>query len=191
MINLETLQKNIENAQTKKVQINSIKPWKGNDRIITQSEILSLVKDIEPFGQISPVIVYIKDNEIRKGNRTWHALKHLKKKIIEVKFIDFGCIEIANAYGIVDNKSFESGKWNNELLYTTLTSERMKPYLELTGFSPDEIKDLDFSSNKKLKNTNTDKNVFTLTMKNIDNRIKFIIQLKKWLLSINMDGDIK
>jgi hypothetical protein len=190
MINLENLQKNIEKAQVKKVLINSIKPWDNNTRIITQSAILSLARDIEPFGQISPVIVYIKDNKIRKGNRTWYALKQLKKNIIEVKFIDFMSIEIANAYGIVDNKSFESGKWDNNLLCTMLKDENMKPYLGMTGFSPDEIKDIDFS-NKIKKNIDIDKNVFTLTMKNIDSRLKFIIQLKRWLNSIGVNGEVK
>jgi hypothetical protein len=190
MIDLKTLQKNIENAQTKKVTIDSIKPWKENTRIITQSEILSLAKDIEPFGQISPVIVYTKDNSIRKGNRTWHTLKYLKKNFIEVKFIDFLSIEIANAYGIVDNKSFKSGKWDENLLYTMLKAENMKEYICLTGFSPNEIRDLNFDYDKKLNNNNN-KYTFKLTIENIDNRLKFIIQLKKWLNSIGVNGEIK
>jgi hypothetical protein len=190
MIDLKTLQKNIENAQTKKVPIDSIKPWKENTRIITQSEILSLAKDIEPFGQISPVIVYTKDNSIRKGNRTWHTLKYLKKNFIEVKFIDFLSIEIANAYGIVDNKSFKSGKWDENLLYTMLKAENMKEYICLTGFSPNEIRDLNFDYDKKLNNNNN-KYTFKLTIENIDNRLKFIIQLKKWLNSIGVNGEIK
>jgi hypothetical protein len=186
MIDLQT---NFDNAETKRVKIDSVKLWKENPRIITEKEVKILAEEIRPYGQITPLVVFTKDNQIRKGNRTWCALKYLDYKEVEVKYIDFGNSSIANAYGIMDNKSSDSGKWNKELLEGILTAQSFNSFQDMTGFSLKEIDKLSLEPMPKKKSLN-----ITLSIKEIKSvkeKYKIIIFLQNWIKNNNIIGIIK
>jgi ParB-like chromosome segregation protein Spo0J len=116
------------------VDIDSVTPWKDNPRK-NDAAVPKLVKLLQVHGQMTPIVVWIKDNQIYKGNTTWKAMKKLGKKKILVMFVEFSSRSAAIAYAIADNKASEWSEWDDDVLRQLMEKGKIE---ELAG-SPDEI----------------------------------------------------
>jgi ParB-like nuclease domain len=124
-----TVEKGIESVDISKVII-----WKDNPKDHASS-VKQLSEIIKTRGQISPVIVWRKNNVCYKGNGTIAALKLLGMKKVDVRYVSFPSEAAAIAYGIADNKSGELSAWDSTVLSKFLSMEEV----ENTGFTTREI----------------------------------------------------
>jgi len=130
-------------------------PWKHDDEVPKLAELLAI------NGQVSPIIVWRKNNIIYKGNHTKKALLYLKqhnleisKKLkisteeilknidpsfIKVEFRDFPSEEAAIAYGMSDNNSSRGGTYDGDLLLQLMKQNESYFTKERTGFTEKEM----------------------------------------------------
>jgi ParB-like chromosome segregation protein Spo0J len=113
------------------VEINKIKLWKDNPRKNDKAVPL-LAEVIKERGQVTPIVVYRKNNVCYKGNTTIKALKYLGIKHIRVLYADFPSEAAAISYGIADNRSSEWAEWDSEILKNFLS---MPEVINDSGFS--------------------------------------------------------
>lgn len=116
------------------VPVSSIKLWADNPRR-NDNAVPKLAEVIKSRGQITPLVVWRKNNVIYKGNTTYKAMKSLGYKTVKVLFADFPSEQAAVAYGIADNKSSEFAEWDPELLSNMLEDEQITD----TGFDKVEL----------------------------------------------------
>ena len=97
----------ILDGEIRVVDIDSLKEWEDNPKTDEQIEkkIPRLMNIIKKNGQVSPVVVWAKNNVIYKGNTTKRAMKRLNSKKIKALFINFSSEEAATIYGIADTQS--------------------------------------------------------------------------------------
>ena len=129
----------IKSGELKVVDIDSIENWKKNPRKFTKENVEDLAEVLKIHGQVTPVVVWKKDNQIRKGNRTRLAMKHLGNRKILCLFVDFPNEIMANSYGLADNKLGEGGIWDDILLSKLMKTFEEERTFEYTGFSEKEI----------------------------------------------------
>jgi len=166
----ERKQETKENLNVSIEPIDSVNLWKENPRKNSQSPS-NLGKLLMLYGQVSPVVVWIKNKVIYKGNTTWKSLDWWRKlddneykmilddlklpstlqkpTTIKVLWQDFKNEEDAVSYGIADNKSSEWTFWDEKRLESLLAQY----YLDLekltirkdttpTGFTMSELNNL-------------------------------------------------
>lgn len=142
----------IIDAPEKVVRIDSIKKWDKNPKNPKKfkAAVKRLAKIFKAHGQVTPIVVYTKDNMIRKGNTTLEAMKLNKAKKILVKFVNFPSRAAANAYAVADN---ESGTWNTmdgDLLGQLMRTEELgtdeQVVQAMTGLSEKDMRSLMLSS---------------------------------------------
>lgn len=138
-------------------ELNQIKLWEDNPRK-NDSAVERLAEILKEHGQVTPVVVWRKNNVIYKGNTTYKAAKLLGWENIKVLYVDFKNEEAAKAYGIADNKASEWSEWDDELLSNILQS--LEGYSEefsfekATGFTEEEFNSLNLKD--ELKGFNLD-----------------------------------
>lgn len=126
-------------------KLKELKLWKDNPRK-NDGAVKRLSKILEKHGQVTPVVVWRKNNVIYKGNTTYKAAQLLGWETVKTLFVDFKDEEAAKAYGIADNKASEWSDWDEELLSNILNG--LSDYQEefdfkgMTGFTEDEFKSL-------------------------------------------------
>lgn len=124
-----------EDLKVVKIDIKSIKPYKGNAKT---HDIPEIRKSLRINGMYKPIVVWEKNNTILAGNGTWQAAAEEGWKTIQAVFID--CDEqTAERINVVDNQTTLLGGWNEELLAEQLGK---MPDLEGTGFSGQDLEDL-------------------------------------------------
>lgn len=109
------------------VDISKVKLWKDNPRK-NEKAIPKLAEVIKERGQITPIVVWSKNDTVYKGNTTIKALKLLGIKTVKVLYADFPSESAAIAYGIADNKSSEWSQWDDGLLENFLKLETIKDH---------------------------------------------------------------
>ena len=120
------------------VDINSIKPYKNNPREISAEAVKKVRNSISEFGNNQPIVID-QDNYIVVGHTRWKALKELNKKTAFVIKKDFEKNK-AIAYRIMDNRSGQETKWNEDLLISELNILKDDSFdLDLTGFDKLEL----------------------------------------------------
>lgn len=124
------------------VPIDSVSLWVDNPRKNDKS-VRPLAKLLKQYGQRTPIVVWVEDNCIYKGNTTWKAAKYLKWDKIWVAYANFRDHEDAVSYGLADNKSSEWSEWDDNIL-TKLLTEKFKGLDKaqvsgLTGFKESEL----------------------------------------------------
>jgi hypothetical protein len=147
-------------------------PWKHEDAVSRLAELLAI------HGQVSPVIVWRKNNVIYKGNHTKKALLYLGANLdkvakaistekyrcfpedilakinpglIKVEFRDFPSEIAANAYGISDNNSSMGGEYNDAILRQLLLTDENYLTSARTGFSEKELKQFKLSATENME----------------------------------------
>ena len=134
--------------QLEYLSVDAIKLWDGNTKKHTQKSVKRLASGIEKYGQQTPVVVWRKDKQIRKGNGTYIAITEiLGGKHIWVKWADFSCKAEADLYGTFDNKSNEFSEVDDDMLreiFTRddvigLTGQSRKRLEEFSGFTEEDL----------------------------------------------------
>lgn len=117
------------------VPIGSIKLWADNPRK-NDAAVPKLAEIIKARGQITPIVVWRKNNVAYKGNTTLKAMRSLGYPTIKVLYADFPSEQAAIAYGIADNKSSEWAQWDDAILTKFMQAEKMD--VASTGFTEGE-----------------------------------------------------
>jgi len=108
-------------------------PRRGSIDIIKQS--------LERFGQVKPIVVQHDDGIIIAGNHTFLAAGELGWEKIAVVYVDLP-EEEALAYMLMDNRSADMATWDDVGLLEVLATLNAKDMLDATGFTPDDMEDL-------------------------------------------------
>lgn len=129
-----------------RVDIETLKLWKGNTRVHTGANIKKLAGTIQVHGQQQPVVAWRKNRTIYIGNGRYLAIKALGWKYIDVKWADFQNEAEAEAAGTANNRSHEWSEWDFDALKEQFRSEELtalvggkERFVEFTGFSAKEI----------------------------------------------------
>ena len=115
--------------KTKKIDINSIKPYWRNPRD-NEEAVAKVKKSIEDYGYNSYITVD-KKNVVIKGHTRLMALKELGYVEVDVLQLDLDDKK-AKEYRIIDNKTSEFANWNDNL------------YIELRDIGGSDILDFYF-----------------------------------------------
>jgi len=178
------------------VSIDSIKLWEGNTKKHTDSSVKRIAKLIETYGQQSPVVVWKKDRQIRKGNGTYLAItKILNRKTIYVKWADFSNKAEADLYAVSDNKSTEWSENDDDALRELFTREDIIEFTgknkqrlkEFSGFTEEDLKELFIE--KDLKKINDENGMCTVKIecrKDESEEIKSV--LSQWAINSGFEG---
>lgn len=118
------------------VPIGRLKLWTGNPRK-NDKAVPKLAALLEKHGQRTPIVAWVKNKVVYKGNTTLKAARSLGWTEIRVLWADFKSEQAAVAYGISDNKSSEWAEWDNEVLESIMSSEEID--VQDTGFEEGEL----------------------------------------------------
>ena len=133
----------MDKIQTKKIKLSKYNPRKIND-----DDLKKLMKSIDNFGFVDPIIINLKNNQIIGGHQRFKVIK--QNNIEELNLVKLGDIGWAfpetkleikdetqeKALNIALNKI--QGEWNNSKLEDVLVELNTNDFdIELTGF--DEI----------------------------------------------------
>ena len=127
----------------KKVKTSDLIPYANNSRLHSDEQVLQIASSIKEFGFLNPIIID-GDNGIIAGHGRVMAAKKLG--IDELPCIDASHLTEAQkkAYIIADNKLALNAGWDDEILRIEFDALKELDFdLELTGFSLDEIDELD------------------------------------------------
>lgn len=127
----------------KKIKVSDLIPYANNSRTHSDEQVLQIASSIKEFGFLNPVIVDA-DNGIIAGHGRVMAAKKLG--IDELPCIDASHLSEAQkkAYIIADNKLALNAGWDDEILRIEFDALKELDFdLELTGFSLDEISELE------------------------------------------------
>lgn len=127
----------------KKVSVSDLIPYANNSRLHSDDQVLQIASSIKEFGFLNPIIVD-GDNGIIAGHGRVMAAKKLG--IEELPCIDASHLTEAQkkAYIIADNKLALNAEWDIDALRVEFEALREMDFdIELTGFSLDEIVDME------------------------------------------------
>lgn len=123
------------------VPIERLRFYEGNPRKNDES-VESIIKSIEVFGFVNPILVRRANYEIIAGHTRVKAMQALEQKEVPVIFLDLDETD-AHVYNLFDNKSVENTDWDGLKLAEMFAElDELNVDLDLTGFSPDEIKNI-------------------------------------------------
>jgi DNA modification methylase len=123
------------------VPVSQLRPWPENPRLMPEAEMHKLVRSIETFGLVEPLVVRRSDNLVIGGHQRLDAAKALGLIKVPVVFVDV-TEEKAKALNLALNKI--QGQWDLPKLGELLDELRELPDFDvtLTGFDGEEIDDL-------------------------------------------------
>lgn len=127
----------------KKVKVSDLIPYANNSRLHSDEQVLQIASSIKEFGFLNPIIVD-GDNGIIAGHGRVMAAKKLG--IDELPCIDASHLTEAQkkAYIIADNKLALNADWDMDALRVEFEALKELDFdVELTGFSLDEIVDME------------------------------------------------
>lgn len=110
----------------------------GNPR---RGSIETIKNSLSRFGQVRPIVVQHEDGVILAGNHTFLAAHELGWDKIAVVYVELPEDE-ATAYMLMDNRSGDMATWDDVGLLEVLTDLNAKDMIEATGFTLDDIEDL-------------------------------------------------
>ena len=131
-----------EFPEYKTVSVSSLIPYARNSRTHSSDQVGQIAASIKEFGFLNPIIVD-GDNGIIAGHG--RVLAAQKLGLAELPVIEAGHLSDTQrrAYIIADNKLAMNAGWDDEILRVELDALGADGFdLELTGFSLDEIADL-------------------------------------------------
>ena len=126
----------------KTVSVDSLIPYARNSRTHSSDQVGQIAASIKEFGFLNPIIVD-GDNGIIAGHG--RVLAAQKLGLVDLPVIEAGHLSDTQrrAYIIADNKLAMNADWDGEMLRVELDALGVDGFdLELTGFSLDEIADL-------------------------------------------------
>jgi ParB-like chromosome segregation protein Spo0J len=106
-----------------------------------RGDVELIKRSLSHFGQIRPIVT-TDDGVIIAGNHTFRAA-------LELGWTEIAAVRVtlseddAEAYLLMDNKAADSATWDDAGLLSVLDRMASKDMLEVTGFSVDELEDLE------------------------------------------------
>lgn len=123
------------------IDINSVRPYANNPRK-NERAVAVVAKSIEQYGFQQPIVVD-KEMFIIVGHTRYKAAKQLGFTTIPVSIAENLTQEQVNAYRIMDNRSNENAKWDEdkliEELKELLTDSNIQELSLETGFTESEL----------------------------------------------------
>ena len=135
----------------KKVPVEKLIPYARNSRTHSAEQVDQIAASIKEFGFLNPIITD-GENGIVAGHGRVMAAKKLG--LMELPCIDASHLTETQrrAYIIADNKLALNAGWDDEMLRVEFQElQEMGFDLELTGFSLDEIAELEFDSDCEIE----------------------------------------
>ena len=117
------------------VEISSILPHPSNPR---KGDVPAIMRSLERFGQVKPVIVQKSTGYVVAGNHTVRAAKELGWATVKAIILDLDD-ETARAYLIADNRTGDKATYDEGKLLDLLSGALD---LEGTGFDIDDVETL-------------------------------------------------
>lgn len=132
------------------IKINDLRPYDKNAKIHTAYQIELLVKSINEFGFVNPILID-EDKNVIAGHGRIEAAKICGFKELPAVIIE-GLNDIQRrAYILADNRLSELAEWDNKLVAEELQGlHEMNFDTEVTGFSYEDI-DFSFLDQEKAK----------------------------------------
>lgn len=134
----------------KTVSVADLIPYARNSRTHSEEQVTQIAASIKEFGFLNPVII---DGE--KGIIAGHGRVMAAKKLgmTELPAVEASHLTDAQrrAYIIADNKLALNAGWDDEMLRVEFAElEGLGFDLDLTGFTPEEVKALDFDAGEEV-----------------------------------------
>ncbi|HHV39695.1 MAG TPA: ParB N-terminal domain-containing protein [Tepidimicrobium sp.] len=124
------------------VPIDSLKPFAGNPRKLTEQGLEKIKRSIEEFDFINPVLAQQGTNMIIAGHQRIKAARAVGLTEVPVIWLDMDDTT-AKAYNIADNRLQDEAEWDKHLLGDVFQDiDTGELDLTVTGFDPDEISSL-------------------------------------------------
>ena len=128
------------------VNIDELKPYENNARTHSPEQVKKIVRSIEEFGFINPVLID-SDFGIIAGHGRVMAAQQMGMTEVPCLFVEDLTEAQKKAYIIADNKLTEDGGWDEEILKIELAElEAMDFDVSLTGFNLEDFELEDYSS---------------------------------------------
>ena len=121
-----------------RVKIDDVKPHDDNYRL---GDVDAIADSLKRFGQVRPILVQKSTGKIIAGNHTWKAAKQIGLDEISVIQLDIADDE-ALAYLIADNRTSDKARNDDDALIAALEKLNDVSHLEGTGYSVDDLEDL-------------------------------------------------
>ena len=120
------------------VPIGRLRPWPGNPRIMSQAEMAKLVRSIQAFGFVEPLVVRRADRMVIGGHQRLEAARALALTSVPVVYVEVDENQ-AKALNVALNRI--SGEWDLPKLGSLLDELRDCPDFDatLSGFDPNEL----------------------------------------------------
>ena len=125
----------VEAISVKYVNIDELREWDGNPRVMGDDELAALKANIQRFGLVDPVIVN-DDNLVIGGHQRIKAAKALGIKQVPVVRLNLSMDEV-KVLSLALNRI--SGTWDTPKLASLLQELQNRPEVDLTGFTEAEI----------------------------------------------------
>ena len=122
------------------IKIEELKPYENNARIHTPEQLEMIGNSLKEFGFINPVIID-ENNMILAGHGRTEAAKLIGIKEVPYRRITNLDEDHKKAYILADNKLFDMGKWDYDLLH----SEAESIDLDMSKFGYEEFLKSDFT----------------------------------------------
>ena len=126
--------------QIESLPINELKPYEGNPRVHSESQIQKLMASVKEYGIVLPVLID-SNNVIIAGHAVVKACERLG--LTEIPCVRASHLNEAQtrAYILADNRLAEDSEWDKSLLKSEMLKLREEYGLELehTGFEKREI----------------------------------------------------
>lgn len=118
------------------VKIDALKLHPDNPR---RGDVPAIMRSLERFGQVKPIVVQRSTGYVVAGNHTLEAARRLGWPTIRVMIEDMDD-DTARAYLIADNRTSDKGSYDRESLYNLLGS--MLGDLAGTGWDEEEVEEV-------------------------------------------------
>ena len=127
--------------QIEHVPIDQLRPWPGNPRIMSEPEMAKLIRSIDEFGLVEPLVVRRQDDTVIGGHQRLAAVRARGMTRVPVVYVDISEAQ-ARALNLALNKI--QGEWDLPKLGELLEELRDLPDLDetLSGFDDREIETL-------------------------------------------------
>lgn len=97
------------------VPIDLLKPYAGNARTHSDKQLATIVRSLEAFGWMNPLIAE-RDGTIIAGHGRWQAAKQLGLTHCPVVRVEHLTPDAARAYRLADNRIAELSEWDRDTL---------------------------------------------------------------------------
>lgn len=129
-----------------KAKISDLRPHPDNPR---RGDVDAIAESIKVNGQYRPIVVQRTTNYVLAGNHTLEAMRRLRRKTIEVVYVDVND-GMAKRILLADNRTADLATYDDAALLSVLSELAYGDHaLEGTGFDQDALEDLEFMLAKR------------------------------------------